>query len=44
MPVGLLFLFGIVFTEETKDTQIMNRNQTVEWKGIFQLARYSIVL
>ena len=34
LPVGLLFLIGIIFSEETKDSRMMNRQQTDEWKGI----------
>jgi len=33
LPVGVLALLGIVFSEETKDSRMMNRQQTDEWKG-----------
>ncbi|CAG0885358.1 unnamed protein product, partial [Darwinula stevensoni] len=37
LPIGYLFVVGIFFTEESKFTRILHRDQTDEWKGWMQL-------
>ena len=33
LPMGVIVLIGIVFTNECVDSTFMNRQQTEEWKG-----------
>lgn len=33
LPLGYVFTIGLFFTEESRYTKIMNRDQTDEWKG-----------
>lgn len=37
LPLGYIFTLGLFFTEESRFTKIMNRDQTEEWKGWMQL-------
>lgn len=33
LPLGYIFTLGLFFTEDSRYTKIMNRDQTDEWKG-----------
>jgi hypothetical protein len=33
LPVGILFVAGVLMSEKTQDPGFMNRQQTEEWKG-----------
>ncbi|XKL62963.1 hypothetical protein PGB90_005327 [Kerria lacca] len=37
LPLGYIFTLGLFFTEDSRYTKIMNRDQTDEWKGWMQL-------
>ncbi|XP_050421478.1 N-acetylneuraminate 9-O-acetyltransferase isoform X2 [Adelges cooleyi] len=37
LPVGYVFVLGLFFTEESRFTKVLNRDQTDEWKGWMQL-------
>lgn len=34
LPVGYVFVLGLFFTEESRYTKVLHRDQTDEWKGI----------
>ena len=34
VPIGVITILGMLFSEEAKDPLMMNRQQTEEWKGI----------
>ena len=33
LPVLCFFIIGIIFSKETKEGQLLHRDQTDEWKG-----------
>lgn len=33
LPVGYVFVLGLFFTEESRYTKVLHRDQTDEWKG-----------
>lgn len=33
LPLGYVFILGLFFTEDSRYTKVMNRDQTDEWKG-----------
>ena len=35
LPVGYVFALGLFFTEDSRYTKVLHRDQTDEWKGIF---------
>ncbi|XP_045450859.1 N-acetylneuraminate 9-O-acetyltransferase [Melitaea cinxia] len=37
LPVGYVFALGLFFTDESRSTRVLNREQTNEWKGWMQL-------
>ena len=37
LPIAYLFAHGLFFTEETKHTVVLNREQSEEWKGWMQI-------
>ncbi|XP_025407376.1 N-acetylneuraminate 9-O-acetyltransferase isoform X2 [Sipha flava] len=37
LPVGYVFVLGLFFTEESRYTKVLHRDQTDEWKGWMQL-------
>ncbi|XP_050545814.1 N-acetylneuraminate 9-O-acetyltransferase isoform X2 [Daktulosphaira vitifoliae] len=37
LPVGYVFVLGLFFTEESRYTKLLHRDQTDEWKGWMQL-------
>ena len=37
LPIAYVFGLGLFFTEESKHTRVLHRNQTDEWKGWMQL-------
>ncbi|KAK7590435.1 hypothetical protein V9T40_002048 [Parthenolecanium corni] len=37
LPLGYVFILGLFFTEDSRYTKVMNRDQTDEWKGWMQL-------
>jgi len=43
LPIGYVFVLGLFFTEESKYTRVLHRDQTDEWKGnkIFTFILYS---
>lgn len=34
LPVGYVFVLGLFFTDESRYTKVLHRDQTDEWKGI----------
>ncbi|KAL4702687.1 hypothetical protein ACJJTC_018310 [Scirpophaga incertulas] len=37
LPVGYVFALGLFFTDESRSSKVMHRDQTNEWKGWMQL-------
>lgn len=37
LPIGYVFVLGLFFTEESRYTKVLHRDQTDEWKGWMQL-------
>lgn len=37
LPVGYVFALGLFFTEDSKSTRVLHREQTLEWKGWMQI-------
>lgn len=37
LPIAYVFALGLFFTEESKNSRILNRDQTDEWKGWMQM-------
>ncbi|CAH2039234.1 unnamed protein product, partial [Iphiclides podalirius] len=37
LPVGYVFALGLFFTDDSRSSRILHRNQTDEWKGWMQL-------
>lgn len=35
LPVGYVFVLGLFFTEESRYTKVLHRDQTDEWKGVY---------
>lgn len=35
LPLGYVFVLGLFFTDESRYTKVLHRDQTDEWKGIF---------
>lgn len=33
LPVGYVFALGLFFTEDSRYTKVLHRDQTDEWKG-----------
>jgi len=43
LPVGYVFALGLFFTEDSRYTKVLHRDQTDEWKGkgwMYQHTRY----
>lgn len=34
LPVGYVFALGLFFTEDSRYTKVLHRDQTEEWKGV----------
>lgn len=34
LPLGYVFALGLFFTEDSRYTKVLHRDQTEEWKGI----------
>ncbi|XP_046397120.1 N-acetylneuraminate 9-O-acetyltransferase [Ischnura elegans] len=37
LPIGYVFALGLFFTEDSRSTKVLHRDQTDEWKGWMQL-------
>lgn len=35
LPLGYVFVLGLFFTDESRYTKVLHRDQTDEWKGIY---------
>lgn len=35
LPIGYVFVLGLFFTDESRYTKVLHRDQTDEWKGTY---------
>lgn len=41
LPVVYVFTLGLFFSEESRSTRVLHRDQTDEWKGEWRIKRYA---